>query len=712
MTQLLDTKTILAKLMATENLIVEQRKVHTASFDVVNRVLTIPTLDDNISNHTYDLFVGHEVGHALYTSEENLKESISYKLPMSVINVIEDSRIERKIRYKYPGLKNSFVKAYKELFEQNFFDTKGKNLNNYNFIDRINLHCKVGASLNIKFNDIESNLLKEVESTESFQDVIDVSKKIVDHMKQQLEEEKQKQLEEEQSDEEYSSFDFDTEESEQENEDPSELEEESIDENGDYTKDTTFDENEDDDYTESYEKGLESSTDESFHRNESKLFSSDLRNYVYLNIPDVPSSSVIVDYKSVINEHKEFVNKIKDYSFPSWVSASELFSNGCLNFEKYNKVRNESNKVVSYLVKEFELRKNADQLKRASVAKTGDLNMKQLYAHTFSEDIFKKITVLPGGKSHGLVIFIDWSGSMHNHLENTIKQLMNIVLFCKKVNIPYEVYAFQSGTSGHLNLPKINENDLAIDPFRLLNFLSSRMSAADFKYSVSALMWYCDSLHLNASGYFSEWSLNSTPLNDTVVAAMNIIPEFQKKYKLQVVNTIFLTDGESDSISSCYKKNPYNNTFVPAGFRYAYGTSHIVYRDPKTKHQEITSSFNSDRFEQTQALMKLLKHRTKCNIIGFYLLSKREFNRVKYKHLSGKELENANTFSKNKYCVATNAGFDEYYFMLSDKGEKEDEGFTVKENASAKSIASAFTKYAGNKMSNRVMLNRFIGLIV
>ena len=65
--ELIQSKSLLAKLMATENLIVEQRNVATASFDVQSRVLTVPTLDKNISGFLYDLFMGHEVGHALYT---------------------------------------------------------------------------------------------------------------------------------------------------------------------------------------------------------------------------------------------------------------------------------------------------------------------------------------------------------------------------------------------------------------------------------------------------------------------------------------------------------------------------------------------------------------------------------------------------------------------------------------------------------------------
>ncbi len=177
--------------MATEDLIVEQRNVATAFFDVKNRILTVPILDKDISPQLYDLFMGHEVGHALYTPLDGLMKSKEEKMNMGILNIVEDSRIERKIKYKYPGLKNSFVKAYQELLEKDFFATEGKDLNEYNFIDRVNLHCKGGAGLAIKFNETERDLLKDIESTETFDQVIEVTKRVIDYMKM-IEEEKQK----------------------------------------------------------------------------------------------------------------------------------------------------------------------------------------------------------------------------------------------------------------------------------------------------------------------------------------------------------------------------------------------------------------------------------------------------------------------------------------------------------------------------------------
>ena len=69
----------------------------------------LPILDNDISGYLYDLLCGHEVGHALYTPEEGIRKALELKLSMSLMNVLEDSRIERKIKNKYPGIRASFV---------------------------------------------------------------------------------------------------------------------------------------------------------------------------------------------------------------------------------------------------------------------------------------------------------------------------------------------------------------------------------------------------------------------------------------------------------------------------------------------------------------------------------------------------------------------------------------------------------------------------
>ena len=99
---------------------------------------------------------------------------------------------------------------------------------------------------------------------------------------------------------------------------------------------------------------------------------------------------------------------------------------------------------MSYLVKEFECRKSASAYARAATSRTGVLDTRKLHTYKFNEDLFKKVTVLPDGKNHGLIFILDWSGSMSHVLQDTLKQLYNLIWFCKKVQIPFDVYAFTS----------------------------------------------------------------------------------------------------------------------------------------------------------------------------------------------------------------------------------------------------------------------------
>lgn len=708
--QIIESKSLLAKLMATENLVVEQRKVQTASFDVESRVLVIPQLDKNISGYLYDLFVGHEVGHALYTPLDGLRKAHEMKIPSSVVNLVEDSRIERKIKAKYPGIRTSFVKGYKELLDKDFFGTQGVDLNTLPFLDRMNMFCKGGPAQGIRFSEYEKKLVDLAEATETYDDVIEVAIKITEYAKQEKEEKRQRMLEEGVMDEEddFDEYEFDGESDDGEfglnddfeGEDGEESETDPS-ENGTGENDDSSEEDTSPSGTSSGSEGetdeIRSVTDENYRRNESKLFAQDADGYYYGNIPKVDLDKVILDHKELYKRFKEEMA----YRGITLVQDRGL--------KQYQKIRQEANKVVSYMAREFEMRKNADQLKRASTAKTGDLNMNKIYSYQFNEDIFKKITVLPGGKSHGLVMFIDWSGSMSNHLENTMKQLISLVLFCKKVNIPYEVYAFTQEYDTVSPQPKLG--DVEMRQFRLLNILSSRMSSMEFTYAAATLVDTSTSKY----AYSRIFAMGGTPLNEAIISAMEIVPAFQKKYKLQVVNTVFLTDGEGHRLDRVYAD--YNGTLSSiAGNKsddyWNKSRPRLILRDPITKHQVMVEEYSCQK--NTAAYLQLLKLRTKCNLLGFYVLSGREFGRAAYVLLprAVNYDDMRAKFRKEKSLVITNAGFDEYYMLRSEALDtEEDVTFEVKQNATTRGLVSAFSKYAGNRLANRVVLNRFIGMI-
>ena len=134
-----EAKSNLAKLLATENITVEHRKVQTAFFDLGKRLLVVPIWKE-MNVDILDMLLAHEIGHALFTPQDEWKEGIDKKIPHSYLNIVEDARIEKLIKRKYPGLSQPFIKGYRDLINNDFFKTKDKDINEMLLIHRLNMH--------------------------------------------------------------------------------------------------------------------------------------------------------------------------------------------------------------------------------------------------------------------------------------------------------------------------------------------------------------------------------------------------------------------------------------------------------------------------------------------------------------------------------------------------------------------------------------------
>jgi len=194
----------LARLLATENLIVEHRKTPTAMFDVDRRVLTLP-MWDKASSTVYDMLVGHEVGHALFTPNEDWRDTAD--CPKDFVNVIEDARIEKLMKRKFPGLNKSFAGGYKELHDMDFFSVQGEDLSTFSLIDRINLHFKIGASALIPFSIEEKLFVARTDIAETFEEVLQIAQDVYAFSAQEKVAEQEVSLAPEQSDSENESSD-------------------------------------------------------------------------------------------------------------------------------------------------------------------------------------------------------------------------------------------------------------------------------------------------------------------------------------------------------------------------------------------------------------------------------------------------------------------------------------------------------------------------
>jgi len=177
------TKDILARCMATEDIrVIHDATAETAYFDTKNRVLCLPIWKD-MTNSMYDMLVGHEVSHALHTPTEGWQDFVGKgkgsQIRHMFLNIVEDARIERMIKDKFPGIRRDFSSAYKELHERDLFELKSRTIDlDMELIDRLNLHFKVGlfGLETIPFASDEQQYVTRMAETVTFEDVVTLAK--------------------------------------------------------------------------------------------------------------------------------------------------------------------------------------------------------------------------------------------------------------------------------------------------------------------------------------------------------------------------------------------------------------------------------------------------------------------------------------------------------------------------------------------------------
>lgn len=750
-----EVKTALAKLLATENLTVQYAYVPTASFDVKNRVLTLPIFKD-ISVDETDLFVGHEVAHALFTPCEGMENlPIKTKNFHSFVNVTEDARIERLIQAKYPGLKKVFYNAYGELSAKDFFQlSKLGDVNNMLFIDRLNLKAKLGQRFDCEFTEEEEAFYNRAMTTTTFDEAVSLAEEIYAYCQKEMEEKSQDKEEEELYKSAEQNEDMQTEEdgeqevvtqqrnvdwsdqgsdeAEKRTEDSASQSEENEDAKEEETAEETSEDTAEDDaetnaaVTEaSPEGGPQSMTDIASQASMKEMVEDNLENVVaYLDIPkSIKIEKFVVPFKRVHEEILEY-----------WTldtRRDRLLAENALNFKKKNQ------KVINYLHKEFEMKKAAQSYSKSFESKTGVLNTQRLYSYKFTEDIFKKATSTPTGKSHGMVFFLDWSGSMADNLKGTMEQLINLALFCKKSNIPFNAYAFTSEYAKHdLKGPKsefqsTNLWEAVLGGCSLLELFNHKMNTRQFNRAVEIWLAVSTMFDRRSRGDFGYWGLprkyylSGTPLNEAIILATKIVPEFQKSANIQIVNACFLSDGSSHSLEGRFdidKLNRNHDQYIDMSYQVA---NKLYIRDKKTASLvEINSvKYNRDGNRITKALYMMLKKMTGCNLVGFFIAENREVNyafhqfykdpMVEFDHpwnANAAETEFKKLLTKEKAVVAYHSGMDELYIIKGGKAlEINDEGLeSVAKTASKAQITTAFKKMTRGKLQNRVVLQKFI----
>ena len=748
------SKDILARLLAAENLtVVHDPKAETASMDTKNRVLTLPVWRE-MSGATYDMLVGHEVSHALYTPSEEWRAfservggNSHYNIATMYLNIVEDARIERMIKDKFPGLRRDFAAAYRQLHSQDLFGlAEVDDINALGFIDRVNLHFKIGFIEPIAFSAAEQVWVDRIASAKTFDEVMEIAEALYNMAPKEAPETGESEAgqespetgddgetgdsgvaapgegepgESEESGAGENGEDGEEGEDQQESgqdgtggaEGADSSSDDGVETKGDGSMESAADAEDDGSTAESEQKTSEADGDEGAESRTEQgegpaaphtyqaeeagkngMVDQGAPEYKYAEFPKANLKNIVHYYKSVIADFADIKCETAEKQFAA--------------FER------ESRPTINAMVQAFNMKKAADEAKRTSEGTTGVLDTVRMVNYKFSDDIFSRYNVVADGKNHGIVALLDWSGSMCDCIQETVQQLQQLILFCKKVNVPFEIYAFTSTHFATADLgyededaekrqslrafPEETADYYGPSDFTLINLASSRMNAREYKRGMVILTQLARN-----NDYYAEdrqiapnYGLGGTPLNEAMAAMLDIVPEFKKQTGVQIVNLSILTDGAGGNIH-------------PGGRGW---NSVNIFRDPKTNKEYRIDREN----DEMNAFLAAIQDRCDARTVGFYFLE--TLRHVQYSNYfteaqqrEFREIEKE--FKKTGVVFAGNSGYDEY-FMIKGNAKVDNAGIeNIDQDASFTKLKNAFAKSGKNKRVSRTILNRFIDLI-
>jgi hypothetical protein len=746
------TNDITTRLLAQENLMIQRAPVSTASFDIVNRILTLPQWQ-NMTPEIEEMLKAHEVAHALYTDFEEFEKCKEVEgrtgLAHAYLNILEDARIEKLMKRKFPGLRTVFTKGYGQLNERDFFGISKLNTNNLLLIDKINLYYKVGFNSGITFTTAEKYLVEQVARLESVQEVVTLARKIYDFSKKQRALKLQDMLDDN---------DFSKALELDENEEANDLD--LMDEidmsGGGYEEAEEVKEEEDEDKPSGRGSGSEFNKETTefnaegtepgpitSHNLEEKLaqHADTTVRYTYMDMPrmGVFADRIIVPYKKVLTDNIGAVQtllenpKLSEHYRQYWSEKAKTLP------ADYDKFIAETTRVVTYLVKEFEMRKAATDYKRVQISKSGVLDPAKLASYKIREDLFRSVTKTKDGKKHGMLFVLDWSGSMSEYLNETVQQLISLVQFCHRVKVPFQVFAFTDHYLGYADEDQQAEKErslrieqmkiemlgqfdktLAVDTrFNMIELFSNRMTNAELQ-RMSRTMFNM------AHGFcHRDYQLGGTPLNEALSFLYDYAETFVQQNQVEKFTLVKLSDGDGGRIhyyterslfnpdkGSYYCTSPAYTTFDYDGNKRMKNIRYL--RDSITKKvYEVESS----HIQWGNLITRLIKDRYNCGVIGFHVTAHRARD-IQYA-LKTYELESSQDqvynarrdMLKDNFAGLTVYGHDEMFLMKADIKIEDDKLDENLKNSSAASIAKKFSKYLTGKKTSRVLLNRFVEVV-
>ena len=712
---------LFARALASENIFVNlDTAAPTASFDMESRTLTIP--DWKTSQALKDMIIAHEVGHALYTPAEEFLASLDnarerklhpqgYK---ACINSIEDARIERMIKEKFPGCRRDFFEGYKEILALDIFELKDTPVSTMSIIDRINLYFKFGVFglMSFDFSPAEQKIIDRVSTVKTYAEVVKIADDLFMLAKDEMDEKPES----------------------------------------------------------SPSNDLGELMDKKFMRDGKDLTDADAYStkredfpYMSYSLPKVDSSLCIVGFQEVIDDHAFKMERLTDNPRKNKDWISEVRTMIASTDVELTTFRKEVDKSIKELAAQFERRKAAAEIRNERMKESGNLNPDRLHQYRTHDDIFLRNLVKFEGKKHGMVFLIDWSGSMSSCADNVLRQTLLLVGFCRKVKIPYEVFLYTDCQDKTQKIPgavetarmeaekaeiykkiypnhpsrsisfgnaKDDKDSLNFVHTNLVQVLSSTMTDAEQK-EMEKLLWLASGGSSNRTDYTyainevmpSALHMGGTPTVEAMMILHDYLPKFINKTGSQITSLIMVTDGEPNHQSISGKRS-YN---AVKGLRIQHMATGRIVTIPSDTRTGVDSLGL-----QLQYFMASEMQRMGVTTIGFsigcmtgvgatlYTKLIRNPKKVYPSNMTRKEYADAqkaevsdvnreyNTDNFYPALPELTPGFHEYYIVRPLRPAAD---VLPELTGTLTKIRNTFIKSMTNRMVSRVFLNRFANLV-
>lgn len=696
---------ITAKLLANENLNVIRSNVSTASFNIKNRTLILPQWK-NMTPEVDQMLVAHEVSHALFTPIEyvdSLKTTLKFNGAQSYLNILEDIRVEKLMKRRYAGIRKTFAIGYQQLNDMDFFGVSGRDMTHAHLMDRINLYFKAGYKCGVTFSKDEKVFVTRAENTENLQDVVQLAQDIYDYLLAKQETRDVSTRSSNNNDDFENNYDDSDDESDDSDDDSDDSD---VGDDNRSDDSNNSDESNESDNTQSStgsgkggeldnSKDVKKPTTDSIYQSRINELADTETSYEYWTVAPVSYDPIIT--------YREVLKRIGIVNSPYVVETTKTFMEDTRN-------------NIEYMAKEFEMRKAATTYKRTTISKTGSLDMKKVWSYKLNEDIFKRVATVKQGKNHGMVFLLDWSGSMINCIEDTIDQVINLVMFCRQVNIPFQVFAFSDGTvppsldkDGNLEnvwskmqeMIDLNDKNKVVDVscrvFSMIEMFSNKMSKSELNQMVLAL---------KSDIFRQRFFMQSTPLNEALVFMYQYIERFQKMNNVEKLSFVTLTDGDGGGLpvsNRMYRTDGEKTLNIRNYFKDIFSKKNI----------EFTSASS-----QTRGLLQMIKSRYNCTMIGFFVCRPKqtEIRSCIRCHYDGVDRDDHNIdrliseMKSQGFTTLKGTGRDELFVIPSSSRIKTGH-LEVSMNSTARSMAKQLGKYMTKKKTSRVLLNNVISYV-